>query len=74
MRYYDKQAYESEKEPERIRYIPDEGQWKMRNRLCESPRGTGVNDPDHAPQSRYGDALLGDCRGQIVVNDKYAKQ
>lgn len=74
MRYYDKQAYESEKEPNRVRYIPDEGQWKMRNRLCENPRGTGVNDPDHAPQSRYGDAIMGNCKGQIVVNDKYAKQ
>lgn len=73
-RYYDKQAYQSDMEPSRVRYIPDEGQWKMRNRLCESSRGTGVNEPDHAPQSRYGDASMGNCKGQIVVNDKYAKQ
>jgi hypothetical protein len=73
MRYADKQAYPSEKEPNRIRYIPDEGQWKMRTRLCENPRGTGVNEPGHPPQPRYGAAALGDCKGQLVVNDKYAK-
>jgi hypothetical protein len=45
----------------------------MRTRLCENPRGTGVNEPGHRPQPRYGDAALGDCRTQIVVNDTCAE-
>lgn len=74
MRYYDKQAFFSRQDPAHTRYLPDKHQWKMRNRLCEDGRGTGVNAPDHAPQSRYGDAAegAGNCRGQLVINDKYA--
>jgi hypothetical protein len=45
----------------------------MRNRLCDSEKGTGVNDEAHAPQSRYGKAAAGNCKHQIVVNDKYAE-
>ena len=39
--------------------------------LCVRARGTGVNDRDRQPQSRYGDASpgRGDCLHQIVVND-----
>ena len=73
MRYYDKQAYLSKAEPDRVRYVPDERQWKMRDRLCENGNGTGVNASSHYPQSRYGDAVVGNCRSQLVVNDKYAK-
>lgn len=72
MRYADKQAYQSKAEPGRVRYLPDKAQWKERTRLCEDARGTGVNAPGHAPQPRYGDAVAGKCRQQIVVNDKYA--
>jgi len=72
MRYPDKQAYESEKEPGRVRYLPDNSQRKDRNRLCEDATGTGVNAPKHYPQSRYGPATAGNCKSQIVVNDKYA--
>lgn len=70
MRYYDKQAYLSKAEPGRVRY---KSQWRMRDRLCESKDGTGVNASSHYPQSRYGDAVIGNCRSQLVVNDKYAK-
>lgn len=73
MRYYDKQAYLSKAEPGRVRYLPDKGQWQMRDRLCENNDGTGVNEKSHYPQSRYGNAAVGNCRSQIVVNDKYAK-
>ncbi len=72
MRYYDKQAYLSRAEPGRVRYLPDKSQWKDRTRLCEDAKGTGVNAPGHAPQPRYGDAVAGRCRQQVVVNDKYA--
>jgi hypothetical protein len=73
MRYPDKQAYLSKAEPGRVRYVPDKGQWKMRDRLCENKDGTGVNEKSHYPQSRNGNAVAGNCRSQIVVNDKYAK-
>jgi hypothetical protein len=73
MRYYDKQAYLSKAEPGRVRYLPDKAQWKARTRLCEDARGTGVNAPGHPPQPRYGDAVAGKCRQQLVVNDKYAE-
>lgn len=39
--------------------------------LCTSKTGTGVNDKDHKPRSRYGDATNGDCQSQICINDKY---
>ena len=35
MRYPDKQAYESETEPDRVRYLPDKAQRRDRHRLCE---------------------------------------
>lgn len=74
MRYYDKQAYKSVKEPERVRYIPDPAEWKMRTRLCDTKDGTGVNKKGRTPQSRYGDAVVGECSKQVVVNDKYASK
>jgi len=39
--------------------------------ICESDKGTGVNGPNHKPQSRYGDATfgVGKCKKQICVND-----
>ena len=45
MRYPDKQAYESETEPDRVRYLPDKAQRRDRHRLCEDTEGTGVNAP-----------------------------
>jgi len=72
LRYADKQAFQDDVEPGRVRYIPDPSQWKMRQRLCDSPAGTGVNAPDHRPQSRYGDASMGNCKSQLVVCDAYA--
>jgi len=73
MRYPDKQSYVSKNDSAHVRYLPDAGQWKMRDRLCDSEKGTGVNDEAHAPQSRYGNAAVGNCKHQIVINDKYAE-
>ena len=41
--------------------------------LCNSPKGTGVNDALRMYGSRYDDAapLRGNCRSQICVNDTY---
>lgn len=44
--------------------------------VCDSPDGTGVNDPKRSlpvghPQPRYGQAGLGDCERQICINDLF---
>ena len=39
--------------------------------LCKDAKGTGVNQDDHAPEPRYGNAGKGNCKKQICVNDKY---
>ena len=41
--------------------------------LCDSPKGTGVNAPDHNPYPRYGAAAAGrgNCKHQVCINDKY---
>jgi hypothetical protein len=72
MRYADKQAFIAKRDPDHIRYLPDKSQWKMRNRLCTDSKGTGVNEKGHSPQPRYGDAVVGNCRSQLVINDKCA--
>lgn len=73
MRYLDRGLYRSSR-LERTFYVPDRAQWQARTRLCGGSEGTGVNAPDHRPESRYGPAALGDCKGQIVVNDLYQGQ
>ena len=70
MRYPDGNAYEAASAAD-IRFIPDSAQWTKRGSLCTSPTGTGVNAADHPPQSRYGNAPKGKCKGQIVVNDAF---
>lgn len=39
--------------------------------LCTSAEGTGINEAQRSPQSRYGPAAVGrgNCRAQICVND-----
>ena len=41
--------------------------------LCDKKEDDpgGVNDVNRQPRSRYGSAVLGNCRGQICVNDKF---
>ncbi|MCX6624400.1 MAG: hypothetical protein NTY38_25735 [Acidobacteria bacterium] len=66
-RYNNSQAYVSRADKS-IRYKVAENHGIS---LCNSPAGTGVNDSDHNPQSRYGaaDPKRGDCLHQILVND-----
>ncbi len=73
MRYCDKQSSLSKAEPGRVRYLPDEGQSKMRDRLCKNKDGIGANEKSHYPQPCYGDAMVGNQRSQIVINDQIAK-
>ncbi|MFN8355022.1 MAG: hypothetical protein U0Y10_11280 [Spirosomataceae bacterium] len=41
--------------------------------LCNTPNGTGVNAFGFLPRPRYGkaDAGRGNCKAQVVINDKY---
>ena len=69
IRYDDRQAYLSDKDPA-LRIIPDYTRNVPADGLCDSPKGTGVNSPHNQPESRYGDAAVGNCKGQILVNDR----
>jgi hypothetical protein len=71
MRYVDRQAWVSSKDRS-VRYIPDRKQKVSQDSLCTSAEGTGVNGRQHSPESRYGDAQRGrgNCKDQIIVNDK----
>jgi len=55
-----------------IRYVVD-GTEPIGFELCNSPKGTGVNDAFRQFGSRYGDAALlrGNCQSQICVKDIY---
>ena len=39
--------------------------------LCDSRTGTGVNAAGRSPQPRYGNATVGECRGQVCMNARY---
>ena len=69
MRYDDSSGYFSSSDGNTIYYTPDEPAGLS---LCQSGAGTGINDSGRTPQARYGDASsgLGNCTGQILVNDK----
>lgn len=72
MRYYFAKYYESKK-PATIGakqfYLIDKGTEHTGLQICHDKSGTGVNAPDHKPQSRYGDATNGDCFTAICPND-----
>ncbi len=76
MRYCVATAYRSRSD-DSVRYYHG-GPEIMGNRLCESPAGTGVNDPAHEPQPRYGGADTGrgrgDCKHKFVVRDRWEKK
>ena len=69
MRYDDSWAYASTTE-KNVRYYV-KGDEHRDALLCATPLGSGVNDPAHEPQSRYGPAgpNRGDCLHQVCVND-----
>jgi hypothetical protein len=71
MRYDNSWAYASTRSGEKnVRYYV-QGDEQRGSMLCRTANGTGVNDPAHDPQSRYGPAAAGrgDCVHQICVND-----
>jgi len=72
MRYFFANAYPKTGDTS-IYYISKAGTEPKGNGLCISPTGTGINDKDHAPQSRYSDARngRGACQNWVCVNDKY---
>ncbi len=55
--------------PEATYWILDAYDYPLRDSLCSSRGGTDHNAPDHAPQSRFGDATVGCCRDQLCLND-----
>jgi hypothetical protein len=69
MRYADRQAYFSEKD-DLLRIIPDPSRWVARTTLCTGKTGKTTNSRKNKPEPRCGDATLGNCRKQIVVNDR----
>jgi hypothetical protein len=70
MRYDDAHGYYPKAGPASVRYYPRRENAGMG--VCIQSQGTGVNDPAHLPQPRYGDAVRGNCTGQILVNDAVA--
>ncbi|MEW6405816.1 MAG: hypothetical protein AB1649_28835, partial [Chloroflexota bacterium] len=56
-------------------YLVPKGTENIGVEICKDPKGTGVNDSERKPRSRYGDAYdtlkyyYGNCAGQICVND-----
>jgi len=76
MRYDDARAYCKDANSSVI-YIIDTDPNKYAGELngmhlCTDKKGTGVNDPEHRPRIRYGDADNGDCIHQFKINDKYS--
>lgn len=69
MRYDNAHGYKPEAGPASVRYYPPKEGAGFG--LCSHSQGTGINDPDHEPQARYGDAASGrgNCSGQLLVND-----
>lgn len=70
MRYDNSQAYIAKSDRALRYFIYYESQGFG---LCDRPQGSGVNDKDHVPQPRYGDADVNrgrnGCKFQICVND-----
>jgi len=68
MRYYFADIYPALGRDDLFYYVPA-GTEPAGLGLCTEARGTGVNDPDHEPQSRYGDATNGACAESVHVSD-----
>ena len=76
MRYDNPDGYAKAAASMEVYIIPQREQYGELSgtKLCTSPKGTGVNDANHQPMSRYSDADdgRGNCISQFCVNDKYA--
>jgi hypothetical protein len=69
MRYFTSQAYLSSKHYASRYVFP--GLESPGNQLDSSRNGTGINDPSHLPESRYGPATIGNCTKQLCINDAH---
>ena len=68
MRYDNAIGYFSKTDPA-VRYVT--GGEIPGAQLCDGVTGAGVNAPGrNSPQPRFGDAKIGNCRSQILVNDR----
>jgi len=74
MRYAAAQAYVPAGKPKVRYFVADKNREEAGMGLCDSPAGTGVNAPDHKPWPRYGNATIGNCKGQIRVKDVPRKE
>ncbi|MFO1078430.1 MAG: hypothetical protein U1E73_11970 [Planctomycetota bacterium] len=70
MRYYFAKFYEALGRPQTF-YRVTPGTDHIGLEICHSSLGTGINapNPPGLPQSRFGDATIGDCFAQICPND-----
>ncbi|WP_414665118.1 hypothetical protein [Horticoccus sp. 23ND18S-11] len=68
MRYYFARFYEAKGRPNTL-YLVTPGTERISYQICHSPTGTGANAAGRSPQSRYGNATLGNCFAQICPND-----
>jgi len=72
MRYAWAHAYRDPRDPSVRIFVKDDD--FQGAGLCEKSAGTGINDPHRkVPRGgpRFGDAAVGNCAGQIVVNDLF---
>lgn len=70
MRYYFANAYPVDA-TEKAFYLVRPGKNPIGQELCKSPEGTGQNDRDHKPKSRFGDSApgRGSCFSYVCPND-----
>jgi hypothetical protein len=71
MRYYFAKFYDSKKATDKTVYLVTPGTERIGLEICHAGTGTGINGPDHVPESRYGTTLgeSGNCFAQICPND-----
>lgn len=70
MRYYFSEIYPKKGDP-RTYYRVTAHSEPVGHHICRAADGTGINEPNRQPQSRYGpaDVNRGNCLGQLCVND-----
>ena len=71
MRYYFARLYPKKGQDDAFYVVRDQRTERAGLELCRSSAGTGVNDKERRPQSRYGDAAAtrGACAASITFND-----
>ncbi len=69
MRYSFAKFYEKKNSADKTLYMVTPGSEHIGMQICKAPLGTGINAASHTPQSRYGNAVDGNCAAQICPND-----